>query len=179
MFLATTRAVTLALLGALACAPLAAQAQEGTAAPRPDRTTASYGDWVLRCELPAGGERRCEVAQTIQDQRGQPLAYLTARGVAPGQVVVMIQVGTNITVTEPARLMLDDQPALALAFRRCTPRGCFASAQLPQNETAALARRTEAAKLDFRDAEGQVASFPISLRGLAAALDALHAAAQG
>lgn len=45
-----------------------------TAMPQPDRTTASYGDWVLRCHLKGTGERSCEVAQTIQDTQAQLLA---------------------------------------------------------------------------------------------------------
>jgi hypothetical protein len=36
------------------------------------------------------------------------------------------------------------------------------------------ARRAEAAKLEFRDGDGQAVSIPASLRGLAASIDALR-----
>jgi len=160
-----------------AAAAPAPRRPESAGVPRPDRTTASYGDWVLRCELAAGGgESSCEVAQTVLDGRGQALAQLTARGVALGQVALTAQVGINIAVSEPMRLLVEDQPALILAFRRCFPRGCFAEGQLPEGDVGTLARRAEAAKLDFRDAEGNTVSVPVSLRGLAPALEALRAA---
>ena len=159
---------------------LPASPGEDGAAPRPDRTTASYGDWVLRCDLSNGGERVCEVAQTIQDGRSQVLALLTARrGTPDGRITFTAQVGPNATVTEPARLVIEDQAALSFAFRRCMPRGCFAEVQLPDTEATTVARRNDAAKLDFRDSEGTLVSIPVSLRGLAPSLDALRRAEQG
>jgi invasion protein IalB len=42
----------------------------------PDTTTASYGDWVLRCSLQSG-EKLCEVAQTLRLQgRQDPFAVI-------------------------------------------------------------------------------------------------------
>lgn len=200
MGLRSTFAPVLAFLAILGAAPLSARAQApsrstppaaapaqapalpggNTAVPRPDRTTASYGDWVLRCELSNAGERGCEVAQTIQDGRGQILALLTARrGTPEGQIVFTAQVGINIAVTDPARLLIEDQAALSLAFRRCVQRGCFAEAQLSENEARTLARRNDAAKLDYRDADGTPVSIPVSLRGLAPSLEALKRAEPG
>jgi invasion protein IalB len=73
-------AVFLTLLAVL-CGhgPSAAQAPPPpiAAMPQPDRTTACYGDWVLRCDLKGNGERSCEVAQTIQDTQAQLLAQVT------------------------------------------------------------------------------------------------------
>lgn len=159
--------------------PLAPPRQDG-GVPRPDRTTASYGDWVLRCDLSNGGERLCEVAQTIQDGRSQVLALLTARrGTPGGPITFMAQLGPNATVTEPARLVIEDQAVLNFAFRRCMPRGCFAEVQVPDAEASTVARRTDAARLDYRDAEGALISIPVSLRGLAPSLEALRRAEQG
>jgi invasion protein IalB len=148
------------------------------AAPRPDRTTAAYGDWVLRCELAAGGTgRSCEVAQTVLDGRGQVLAQLTGRLSGPaGAVALVVQVGTNATVAEPLRLGVETEAGLTLHFRRCLPRGCFAESQPALAEIAALLPRTEPARVEFRDGEGQPVTIPVSLRGLAASLDALRMA---
>jgi invasion protein IalB len=145
--------------------------------PLPDRTTASYGDWLLRCDLKAGGERSCEVAQTIQDTQGQLLAQITARHASPGgPLLLAVQVGTNIAIPEPGRLMLDEQAALSLAFRRCLPRGCFAELQLPDSDAITVAQSAEAARFDYRSADGALLSIPVSLRGLSTSLEALQAA---
>jgi invasion protein IalB len=150
-------------------------------APRPERTTASYGDWVLRCELPPGGaERSCEVAQTVLDGRGQTLAQIIARRAAGnGGMQLSVQVGGSATVAEPLRLAVETQAVLTLRFRRCLPRGCFAEVQPTEMELGALLPRTEPIRLEFTDGDGQPVSIPASLRGLAASLDALRAADRG
>lgn len=155
--------------------------REQAAVPRPDRTAATYGDWVLRCEFPSGGsELSCEVVQTILDQRGQTMAQITARRAAPpAQIALSIQVGTNATVAEPLRLSVEDQPVLTLSFRRCLPRGCFAEMLPSDAELGTLIRRTDTAKLEYRDGDGQALSIPVSLRGLANSLTALRSAERG
>lgn len=173
--------VFLALLGTV-CGPGRSVAQVPAAVPSavippPDRTTASYGDWVLRCELKASSERSCEVAQSVQDAQGQLLAQIIVRRASQGATLLLtVQVGVNIAVSEPARIMLDDQAALNVAFRRCLPRGCFAELLLPRSDALAVAQRAEAARVEYRGADGGVLTIPISLRGLASSLEALRAA---
>lgn len=161
--------------------PATSPPRDQGAAPRPDRTTATYGDWVLRCELPAaGGEQSCEVTQTVLDGRGQPLIQIVARrGSAADQVVVSIHVAANATVSEPLRLSADSGSAVVAPFRRCTPRGCFAETQSPHGELAALAGRGEGGKVEYRDGDGGAVSVPVSLRGLGASLVAFSAAPRG
>ncbi|MDB5411891.1 MAG: invasion protein [Rubritepida sp.] len=175
---------SLALLAAFYCAPAAAQsprpappvpAAAPPPAPRPERTTASYGDWTLRCEQPANlAERSCEVAQPIMDARGQPIAQMVVkRGTEGGSLLVSVQVATNISLPEPVQLLIEDQTVLTLTFRRCLPRGCFAEVEQRSADVFGIARRGEAAKLEYRDAAGALVSVPMPLRGLVAALEAL------
>jgi invasion protein IalB len=132
---------------------------------------------VLRCDQTATGERACEVAQTIQDTRGQLLAHLTVRRPTPaGPLMLTVQVGTNITIAEPVRFMVEEQAALNLAFRRCLPRGCFAELELPDSAAIAFAQRAEAVRFDYRGADGSSLSIPVSLRGLAPSIEALKVA---
>jgi invasion protein IalB len=150
------------------------------AASTPERTTAAFGDWVVRCERRPTGGRGCEMAQTTADQRQQPVAVIAlGRPARGGPMKLVAQVPVNVTVTEPARIALD--PALALPFRSCTPRGCFAEAEL--REPAQLQRLRDqapdaASRLEWRDAAGQEAGIAISFRGFAAAWDALSREAE-
>jgi invasion protein IalB len=171
-------------------APPAPAAQPAPAAGpdgNPDRTMAVFSDWVVRCETrPANGTaaaaRLCEMAQTTQDQRQQPVAVLAIGRVAKGEPLRLVaQVPVNLQVGPPAKLMLEvpNRPAeapLTIAFRNCTPRGCFAELEL--RDEAVLrrlrARPAEAAgRLEWKDAGGGDASIPVSFRGFTAALDAL------
>jgi len=153
----------------------------------PDRTMAVFTDWVVRCETrPASGAapaaRLCEMAQTTQDQRQQPVAVLAIGRTAKGEPLRLVaQVPVNLQVGPPAKLVLDmpNRPAeapLTVAFRNCTQRGCFAELEL--RDEAVLhrlrARPAEAAgRLEWKDAAGGDTSIPVSFRGFTAAMDAL------
>jgi invasion protein IalB len=165
----------------------AAPAPAAPADSSPDRTMAVFTDWVVRCEARAAGggapaARLCEMAQTTQDQRQQPVAVLAIGRTAKGEPLRLVaQVPVNIQVGPPARLVLEipNRPAeapLVIAFRNCMPRGCFAELEL--RDEAVLrrlrGRPAEAAgRLEWKDAGGGDASVPVSFRGFGAALDAL------
>lgn len=182
--------LTLALL----TAPMAALSQSRPAAPAappaappataPDRTSAAYGDWTLRCETtrPAGqpAQRLCEIALTFTDARNQPVAQMVMGRTARAEPMrVILQVPLEARVEEAARLQADPAAAeaLSLPFKLCSVArgGCFAEAELPND--AALrrlrARGDAAGRVSFRDTTGREIHLPMSLRGFGAALDAL------
>jgi invasion protein IalB len=146
-----------------------------TLIPRPERTTASYGDWVLQCENPANGASRCEVAQALTDARGQPtLNAVLQQAANPAQLMLSVQVGVNALVDEPARFEVGGHPALPLNFYLCLPRGCFAEALTARSDVLALVHGADGAKFEYRGANASPLSFVLSLRGLTTALDALQ-----
>lgn len=183
--------LTLALLAS----PMAAWAQSRQAAPAapppapataPDRTSAAYGDWTLRCETtrPAGqpAQRLCEIALTFTDARNQPVAQMVMGRTARAEPMrVILQVPIETRVEEAARLQADPAAAageaLSLPFKLCSVArgGCFAEAELPND--AALrrlrARGDAPGRVTFRDSAGREIHLTMSLRGFGAALDAL------
>ncbi|WP_206931491.1 invasion associated locus B family protein [Roseococcus thiosulfatophilus] len=181
--------LTLAMLAA----PMAALAQSRPAAPQaappaaaPDRTSAAYGDWTLRCETtrPAGqpAQRLCEIALTFTDARNQPVAQMVMGRTARAEPMrVILQVPIEARVEEAARLQADPAAAageaLSLPFKLCSVArgGCFAEAELPND---AVLRRLRArgdapGRVTFRDSAGRDIHLTMSLRGFGAALDAL------
>jgi hypothetical protein len=61
------------LLTASGAAQAQAQAQAPTQSQTPQRTTATYDDWVVRCEI-HGAAKACEMAQAMQIQgQSQPV----------------------------------------------------------------------------------------------------------
>ena len=166
-----------------------AQAQPPAPAPAsdlPDRTQASFGDWVVRCEtqrpqgLPA--LRVCEIALTMNDQRGQPLAQLVLGRAARGEPQRMLaQLPLELRVDQPARLLLDPAApaaeAIALPLRLCSVSrgGCFAEVEaVPAPVIARIRARADSqGRLDFRDSAGRDIQILFSFRGFGQALDAL------
>lgn len=155
----------------------AAPVAEGAA---PERTTATFGDWVLRCETrpvsaPNGPGRQCELLQSLQDQRGQPVAqFAFGRTTRNGPMRIVLLIPANITVAAPMRLNLEDggQP-LPITLRACGPRGCVADAELNAATIARIRGREAQGRLEYRDATNGEVTLPFSSRGFGQALDAL------
>ena len=181
LFLAT------ALLGAgtlAAGAQTAAPAKPNATGPSiaqgalPDRTTASFGDWTLRCErrkepTPA---KLCELTQAIQRAGDAgPLAQVAIGRLAssdPLKLTVVLPLNVALANAPKIAPEIKDLGPLQTSWQRCVPAGCLASINLPEDTVRKL-RTGEAGKLDYRDAADREVSLPFSLRGLPEALDAL------
>ncbi len=143
----------------------------------PQMTTATFGDWVERCQrISANGEtsRICEVAQTIT-ATGQtaPLAEIAIGRVKKSDPLRMTLVlPVNVGFPSTPRIALDAADPLELAWRQCVPAGCFADATFGVEAQRAW-REAKSAKVESKAAGGRAFNFAISLSGLPQALDAM------
>lgn len=180
-----------ALLSSLALAgPAFAQAQRpaqpAPAAPappaagavsQPDNTTATYGDWVLRCQQGVGTNRVCEIVQTVeqQGQRGPVALVAVGRPVKGEPYKLVVQVPPNLTLGNNAgvRVSGGDKEDVVALFQRCMPAGCFGEANLSDEAFKRWRGLSEAGQLRYLDAAKREVTLPISFRGFTAATDAL------
>lgn len=157
--------------------------QNSRAAPvssSPDRTTASFGDWTLRCErpsVPAGAARICEIAQSIQIQGQQaPIAQIAIGRVNKSDPLkVTIVLPHNVTLSTQPGLLADDKDAKPVdaAWQRCLPMGCLAETVLRDEFLKRLRGVDDAGAIVFKDGTSREIKLPFSKRGLSQALDAL------
>jgi invasion protein IalB len=120
----------------------AARAQSTAPAPgatqEPERTTASYGDWVVRCETVAGPppSKTCDMEQLAQMQgQANPISRVAIPLPAKGQPArLIIQVPVNVSLSAPVRISVDNRDHLTVPFRRCVPAGCFADTEIKEDE---------------------------------------------
>lgn len=147
----------------------------------PSATTASFGDWLLRCVKAGDGanaKRSCEVVQSIVAEGQQaPLAQLAIGRVQPGNPLrLTLVLPHNVSLTAAPRLSSsegDKQPT-ELGWQRCLPMGCFADAAARDEVLAKWRAAGEGrGQIVFADGAGRPVTLPFSLRGLAQALDAL------
>lgn len=171
------------LLAPMLVGPAAAQQRPPQPSPapgavsQPDNTTATYGDWVLRCQQSVG-TRVCELVQTIeqQGQRG-PLALIAVgRPVRAEPVKLVIQVPPNLALGDKAgvRVTVADKDEALAVFQRCTPGGCFGETNLGDDVIRRWRGLGEAGQIRWLDAGKREVALPISFRGFAAAADALQ-----
>ena len=144
----------------------------------PERTTASFGDWTLRCEVPAAPAKRiCEVALTITVQ-GQtaPAAQIALGKPSPTDAMQMTAVlppSVALLSRPQVQTAKPGAPPLDLVWQRCTPGACYATISISDEAVAGLSAQTEPGKIVFKNAADREVMLPMSLRGLAPALEAL------
>ncbi len=171
------RVWTLALAAAALALPALAQGQAQGQAPAtpPNVTNASFGDWVLRCETRPTGTRACEILQSLQDQRRQPVAqFAFGRAQRGDPMRLLVLIPANVTVAAPMVIQLPDRgAAIPVTLRACGPRGCVAEADVGTAQLTRLRGREAQGRLEYRDALGGEVALPFSTRGFGQALDAL------
>jgi len=161
----------------------APQAQAAPAAPaatdqNPQRTTASYGDWVVRCETVAGPppQKNCDMEQLAQVQgQANPISRvaipLPQKGEPPK---LFIQLPINVSFSVQIKVTTNDKDAgITTPFRRCVPAGCFAEIELKDDLQKKFRGSTEAGKITFKDAADRDVAIPLSFKGFAQAFEAL------
>jgi invasion protein IalB len=159
----------------VAQAPAAAAPAAAAPANDPAQTTATYGDWVLRCVRPENAQRVCEVVQSLVVQgQQQPVAQL-AIGYDKADQRFTILVPPAISLARPPSLGVAGAttPNYPLAWRRCLPNGCFADVQVGPDLLKFLRGRNDPMQVSFKDAGERDVNLPVSMKGLVPALDAL------
>jgi invasion protein IalB len=167
-------------------------AKQASVPTEPVNTTATYGNWVLRCARLASEptatdskdgriqQDSCEVVQSVQVQgQAQPVLQL-AIGRLPGEKALTITAVLPVNVTIPGRVHVstdgkpdnDEKGGLDLALKRCMPGGCLASAPLDGKVRTEMSAETQG-QLRFIDAGSRMIGVPLSWVGLAEALSAL------
>ena len=159
-------------------APQAQQTAPAAADQNPQRTTASYGDWVVRCEMVPGPppQKNCEMDQLAQVQgQSQPISRvlvpLMPRGEPPK---LFVQVPINVSFTAPLKITTDAKDAgISTPFRRCIPAGCFAEFELKEDLQKKFRAASEPGKILYKNAGDQDVAIPVSFKGFAQAYEAL------
>ena len=163
-----------------AAPPPAKPAAAAAVGAEPASTSATYGDWVLRCQHVGEGDkaaRLCEVAQTVQVQGQQgPIAQIAFGRIAAGDPLrFTAALPSNISLPGSVSIGLSDKDPspLMLTWRRCLPGACIADGVPGPDVLKSYRTVTDSGRLAFKDAAGRDVAVPVSFRGLAQALDAL------
>jgi len=144
----------------------------------PQRTTATYQDWMVSCVMAStpGGQKACEVvqSQTLEGQTS-PVSQITInRADGGGPFKLFVQVPANVWLQAGVKLATDDKdPGLGTVFKWCIPTRCLSDADLPDAVIKKMRAQTEPGRLEFKDASQRDVVVPVSFKGFSDALDAL------
>jgi invasion protein IalB len=155
------------------------QTPPATAAPGPDRTTASFGDWVLRCDrrtdVPTP-QRFCELQQTIQ-RPGEPgpqaqLAVGRILSTDPVRMTALLPINVSVSFSPKFVTEGSSGQTIELPWVRCLPNGCFATGIMLDDSLRKLRSQKDAARLEYRDGADRNVVIAVSFRGFSDAWDA-------
>jgi invasion protein IalB len=176
-----THVLSLACMG-LVGIPGLAVAQTPASPPAtaaPQQTTATYEDWIVRCETQPGPppQKFCEMVQFTQmkGQGGGVISQIAIGRPVKGQpvkLVIQLPIGvwlpTGIKLTVGAK-----DPGLLTTFKRCLLSACFADAEIKDDVIRRFRTATEAGQIQFKDGNQKDGSLPVSFKGFGTAFDAL------
>jgi invasion protein IalB len=175
-----------AMAGALLAAFMSAAVAQQPAPPQqpqqpqqnPQRTTATYDDWIVRCETQPGPPQQkiCDMAQMAQVQgQANPISRVGIAKPAKGEPIrLVIQLPVNVTVANGVKLQANDKdPGLLAPFKRCIPAGCFAEVDVKDDAMKKFRSATEPWKMQLKDGADHDVAIPLSFKGFGQAFDAL------
>ena len=145
----------------------------------PQRTTASYGDWVVRCDTLAGPppQKHCDMEQLAQVQgQTNPISRVAIPVPPKGEPPkLFVQLPVNVSFMAPLKITINDKDAgITAPFRRCVPAGCFVEIELKDDlQKKFRAAAAEPGKINFKDAGDRDVAIPLSFKGYTQAFEAL------
>jgi invasion protein IalB len=158
----------------------------GLGVAEPSSTSASYGDWIMRCQRLGNGadaDRVCEAAQLIhaQDQQNPVAEVAIGRLKKTDPLHLTIVLPVNIAFPTPPSLSLNgkDVDGLNFVWLKCLPGGCYANALLTDDVVRRWRDETDARRITWNDGSGRESAVGLSFNGLGSALDALNRASLG
>jgi|SRR5579885_450243 len=166
-----SRSLTLAatLFALTAVVPLYAQ----------QNTTATYGDWVVRCVVQSNNNQQqklCEMDQTTEVQgKNAPLSREAIPRPEKGKPLkFIVQLPVNVWLPPGLRIQMNDKdPGIAASYTHCVPGGCFAEVELNDDTVRKFRLTTTPGRILFKNAAQRDVVIPLSFNGFGQALDAL------
>jgi invasion protein IalB len=167
-------------------APVVTPEAPRTGEAEPSSTSASYGDWLMRCQRlgdAADVEKVCEAAQLIraQDQQNPVAEVAIGRLKKTDPLHLTIVLPVNIALATPPRLSVNgkDVDGLNFVWLKCLPGGCYANALLTDDVARRWKDETDARRIIWTDGSGRESAVVLSFNGLGSALDALNRVSLG
>jgi len=144
-------------------------------AQQPQRTTATYEDWVVRCAM-HDAAKICQMTQSTQLKgQSQPVTQIAiGREGKNGAIKIAFQVPLNVWLASGVTLTAGDRHGLVAAhFGRCIQAGCIAETDIGGTVIAEMRRLKKNGALHFKNANQQDVAVPVSFKGFGDAFDAL------
>jgi invasion protein IalB len=136
---------------------------------------ATYGDWQMRCEVPAGAQNeQCALVQNVaaEDRPDLSLLVIVLKTADKGSRLLRVVAPMGVLLPAGLGLKIDETDVGRAGFVRCLSTGCIAEVVMDDALINPLKKGKSANFIVFQTPEEGV-GIPVSLNGFAAGFEAL------
>jgi invasion protein IalB len=132
------------------------------------------GDWFVRC-FPAQSPSPCDVFQELDNPTTRQRILSLSLAYVPNldRHIVQITVPLDVFIPKGVVIQTDSFTSPVLKYRMCNREGCFVQMAMDNAMVEALSKSGPAAKVDIVADGGKTYALNFSLKGFAAAHDAM------
>jgi invasion protein IalB len=126
-----------------------------------------HGDWVMRCDTPAGARgEQCALVQTVQaeDRPNVGLTIIALKTADQKSKLLRVLAPLGVLLPSGLGLKIDNQDIGRAGFIRCLPSGCVAEVVMDDALLATLGKGQNATFVIFQTPEEGI-GLPILLNG--------------
>ena len=170
-----TRRRGMAALSAAICATMWLFTALNTPAVAQGAVKATYGDWQIRCDTPAGAQsEQCALIQSVvaEDRSNAGLTVIILKTADQKSKLMRVVAPLGVLLPSGLGLKLDNADVGRAGFVRCLPNGCVAEVVMDDKLLGQLKTAKTATFIIFETPEEGI-GFPLSLKGIGDGYDKL------
>jgi invasion protein IalB len=136
---------------------------------------ATFGDWQIRCDTPAGAQsEQCALIQSVvaEDRSNAGLTVIILKTADQKSKLMRVVAPLGVLLPSGLGLKLDNADVGRAGFVRCLPNGCVAEVVMDDKLLGQLKAAKTATFIIFETPEEGI-GFPLSLKGLGDGYDKL------
>jgi invasion protein IalB len=164
-----------AALSAVICAAIWLFTALSTPAAAQGAVKATYGDWQIRCDTPAGAQsEQCALIQSVvaEDRSNAGLTVIILKTADQKSKLMRVVAPLGVLLPSGLGLKLDNADVGRAGFVRCLPNGCVAEVVMDDKLLGQLKTAKTATFIIFETPEEGI-GFPLSLKGIGDGYDKL------
>jgi invasion protein IalB len=134
-----------------------------------------YGDWQIRCEMPAGAqEQQCALMQSVtaEDRPNVGLTVLVLKTADLKARLMRVIAPLGVVLPSGLGLKIDNVDVGRAGFVKCVPNGCLAEITMDDKLISEMRNGQVATFIIFQSPEEGI-GFPMSLKGFGDGYDKL------
>ena len=134
-----------------------------------------YGDWQIRCEMPAGAhEQQCALMQSVtaEDRPNVGLTVLVLKTADLKARLMRVIAPLGVILPSGLGLKIDNADVGRAGFVKCVPNGCLAEITMDDTLIGQMRNGQVATFIIFQSPEEGI-GFPMSLKGFGDGYDKL------